>query len=123
MNRSGCSALKARQPTAAFLALLTTAFAEGPERTRAVSLYAAVVGVGATLGLVAGGMFAGWLSWRVGFFINAPIGLALALAAPRARRQRRPHAQHLGLPPAPPTQRAGQDNDEDEDLDARSVAW
>jgi EmrB/QacA subfamily drug resistance transporter len=65
------------------LALLTATFAEGPERTRAVSLYAAVAGVGATLGLVAGGMFAGWLSWRVGFFVNAPIGLALILAAAR----------------------------------------
>ncbi|HEV7805871.1 MAG TPA: MFS transporter [Solirubrobacteraceae bacterium] len=65
------------------LALLTTTFPEGSERTRAVSLYAAVAGVGATLGLVAGGMFAGWLSWRVGFFVNAPIGVALILAARR----------------------------------------
>ena len=65
------------------LALLTTTFAEGAERTRAVSLYAAVAGVGATLGLVAGGMFAGWLSWRVGFCVNASLGLALILAAPR----------------------------------------
>ena len=56
---------------------------QGPERTRAVSYYAAVAGVGATLGLVLGGMFAGWLSWRVGFFINVPIGIALMLAAPR----------------------------------------
>ncbi|RKQ92998.1 EmrB/QacA subfamily drug resistance transporter [Solirubrobacter pauli] len=65
------------------LALLQTSFAEGPERTRAVSLYAAVAGVGATVGLVVGGIFAGWLSWRVGFFINAPIGLAMILAALR----------------------------------------
>jgi EmrB/QacA subfamily drug resistance transporter len=65
------------------LALLQTSFAEGPERTRAVSYYAAVAGVAATVGLVVGGIFAGLLSWRVGFFINAPIGLALMLAAPR----------------------------------------
>lgn len=44
------------------LALLQTSFAEGPERTRAVSYYAAVAGVAATVGLVIGGMFAGWLS-------------------------------------------------------------
>jgi len=37
----------------------------------------------ATVGLVAGGMFAGWLSWRVGFFINVPLGLAMIVAAPR----------------------------------------
>src|SRR3954463_8304126 len=65
------------------LALLQTSFEEGPERTRAVSYYAAVAGVAATVGLVIGGIFAGWLSWRVGFFINLPIGLAMMLAAPR----------------------------------------
>jgi EmrB/QacA subfamily drug resistance transporter len=65
------------------LALLQTSFAEGPQRTRAVSYYAAVAGVAATVGLVVGGLFAGLLSWRVGFFVNAPIGLALMLAARR----------------------------------------
>src|SRR4051812_29066999 len=65
------------------LALLQTSFEEGPERTRAVSWYAAVAGVAATVGLVIGGIFAGWLSWRVGFFINLPIGVALMIAAPR----------------------------------------
>ncbi|MEA2187280.1 MAG: hypothetical protein QOK16_2291, partial [Solirubrobacteraceae bacterium] len=65
------------------LALLQTSFTEGPERTRAVAYYAAVAGVAATVGLVVGGIFAGWLSWRVGFFINAPIGIAMMLAAPR----------------------------------------
>jgi EmrB/QacA subfamily drug resistance transporter len=65
------------------LALLQTSFAEGAERTRAVSYYAAVAGVAATVGLVIGGMFAGWLTWRVGFFVNAPIGITMMLAAPR----------------------------------------
>ena len=65
------------------LALLQTSFDEGPERTRAVSWYAAVAGVAATAGLVLGGMFAGWLSWRVGFFVNLPIGVAMMLAARR----------------------------------------
>jgi EmrB/QacA subfamily drug resistance transporter len=65
------------------LALLQSSFPEGPERSRAVAYYAAVAGVAATVGLVIGGIFAGWLSWRVGFFINAPIGLAMILAAPR----------------------------------------
>src|SRR4051812_15824778 len=65
------------------LALLQTSFAEGTERTRAVSYYAAVAGVASTVGLVVGGIFAGLLSWRVGFFINLPIGVAMMLAAPR----------------------------------------
>src|SRR5919205_3152841 len=65
------------------LALLQTSFDEGPERTRAVSYYAAVAGVASTVGLVVGGMFAGLLSWRVGFFINLPIVVAMMLGAPR----------------------------------------
>ena len=65
------------------LALLSTHFAEGPARTRALSLYAAAAGVGATLGLVLGGLFADLLSWRAGFFINLPIGLTLIIAARR----------------------------------------
>ncbi len=72
------------------LALLQTAFDEGPERTRAVSLYAAVAGVASTVGLVIGGIFAGLLSWRVGFFVNLPIGAALMLAAPRVLPETEP---------------------------------
>jgi len=65
------------------LALLTTNFREGPERTRSLAYYAAVAGVGASVGLVLGGIVADWLSWRVGFFINVPIGIALMLGAHR----------------------------------------
>lgn len=65
------------------LALLSTHFAEGPERNRALSMYAAAAGVGATLGLVLGGLFADLVSWRAGFFINLPIGLLLIVVARR----------------------------------------
>jgi EmrB/QacA subfamily drug resistance transporter len=65
------------------LALLSTNFHEGPERTRALSLYAATAGIGASLGLVLGGLIAGWISWRVGFFINVPIGITLLFSARR----------------------------------------
>jgi EmrB/QacA subfamily drug resistance transporter len=65
------------------LALLLTNFAEGPERTRAVGYYGAVAGIGASIGLVLGGILTDWLSWRVGFFINLPIGMALMLGAKR----------------------------------------
>ncbi|WP_371418924.1 MFS transporter [Agrobacterium sp. ICMP 6402] len=63
------------------LALLQTNFDEGDERVRAVSLYSAAAGVSATVGLIVGGLLADWLSWRVGFFINLPIGIAMILAA------------------------------------------
>ena len=65
------------------LALLQTNFDEGPERTRAISLYSAAAGVSATVGLVLGGVLADWLSWRAGFFVNLPIGASTILAAYR----------------------------------------
>ncbi|MBE3024408.1 MFS transporter [Janthinobacterium sp. GW458P] len=65
------------------LALLQTTFAEGRERTRAIALYSAVAGIAASVGLVLGGVLAEWLSWRVGFFLNLPIGAAMLVAARR----------------------------------------
>lgn len=65
------------------LALLQTTFTDARERTRAIALYSATAGIAASVGLVLGGVLAEWLSWRVGFFINLPIGLAMLLAARR----------------------------------------
>jgi MFS family permease len=65
------------------LALLLTHFAEGPQRTRAIAYYGAAAGIGASVGLLLGGLLTEWLSWRVGFLINVPIGLALMVGAKR----------------------------------------
>ncbi len=65
------------------LALLTATFPEGRERTRAVAWYGAVSGIGASVGLVLGGLITSWLSWRVGFFVNVPLGTLMLLAASR----------------------------------------
>ena len=59
------------------LALLMDNFEEGEERTKAVSYYGAVAGIGASAGLVLGGIFASWLSWRYAFFINVPISIVM----------------------------------------------
>jgi EmrB/QacA subfamily drug resistance transporter len=67
----------------ASLSLLTASFPEGRERTRAVALYGATAGIGASLGLVVGGALAQWTSWRAGFFVNVPIGAAMIALAPR----------------------------------------
>jgi EmrB/QacA subfamily drug resistance transporter len=74
------------------LALLTSYFPEGHERTRAVAYYGAVAGVGASLGLVLGGVLTTYVSWRYAFFINVPIGIAMILAAQHylAESERRP---------------------------------
>lgn len=65
------------------LALLTATFPAGPARTRAVAAYGTTAGIGASLGLVVGGLVADLLSWRVGFLINVPIGAALAIGVLR----------------------------------------
>lgn len=77
------------------LALLAMYFPEGPERTRALSYYSAAAGIGATLGLVLGGLFADLLSWRAGFFINLPIGIGLMVAAHRLIAETPRHVGHF----------------------------
>ena len=63
----------------AALALLTTAFPEGPQRVRAIGLFTTVSAAGAATGLVAGGLLTQWASWRWVMFVNVPIGLAVIL--------------------------------------------
>jgi hypothetical protein len=65
------------------LSLITASFPAGPARSRAIALYGATAGIGASLGLLIGGAAAHWLSWRAGFFLNVPIGIAMIFLAPR----------------------------------------
>ena len=69
-------------PTA--LSLVTTTFPEGPPRNRAMGVYAAMSIAGGAVGLIAGGLLTTYLSWRWVLFVNVPIGIAVALLAPRA---------------------------------------
>jgi MFS family permease len=62
------------------LALITTTFPAGKERNRAMAVYAAMSGAGAAVGLIIGGALTE-ASWRWTFFINTPIGIAVAVAA------------------------------------------
>jgi EmrB/QacA subfamily drug resistance transporter len=68
-------------PTA--LALITTNFPQGTERNRAFSVYAAMAGAGSAMGLLLGGILTTYLSWRWVLFVNVPIGIVVAAAAPR----------------------------------------
>lgn len=79
------------------LALLTTTFREGTERTRALAWYSAVAGGGGSAGLVLGGMLTDWVSWRWGMFINVPVGAVVMYLAPRylPETERRPGAFDL----------------------------
>jgi MFS family permease len=53
------------------LSLLTATFPEGAARAKAVALYGATAGIGASLGQVIGGALADWVSWRSGFLLKA----------------------------------------------------
>jgi EmrB/QacA subfamily drug resistance transporter len=77
-------------PTA--LALITTNFGEGTERNRAFGVYAAMAGAGSASGLLLGGILTTYASWRWVMFVNVPIGIVVAAAAPRvlAESPRRP---------------------------------
>src|SRR3954454_20883904 len=82
------------------LALLSTSFAEGEQRSRAMAAYGALAGIGTAAGLVLGGALTQLLSWRVGFLINVPIGLAAIAAAPRFLDETVRHRGRLDLPGA-----------------------
>ncbi|MFH8572669.1 MFS transporter [Streptomyces sp. NPDC017993] len=82
-------------PTA--LALITTTFREGPERNRAFGVFAAVSAGGGAIGLLVGGMLVEWLDWRWVLFVNVPIGLVIAVAAPRFIRESERHPGHFDV--------------------------
>jgi MFS family permease len=64
------------------LSIITTKFAEGPERNRALSIYTATGASGFSLGLVAGGLLTE-LGWRWTFLLPVPIAVVLLALAPR----------------------------------------
>lgn len=84
------------------LAIITTSFPEGPQRDRAVLIYAGIGAAGFSLGLVAGGVLTAF-GWRWVFFAPVVLALAvLALALPLIPRDtaKRPDAPSLRSPRA-----------------------
>jgi EmrB/QacA subfamily drug resistance transporter len=67
----------------AALSLITTSFADGPERRRALAAWAAVAASGGAFGVLAGGALTETLGWEAIFLINVPVGIAVAVAALR----------------------------------------
>jgi len=76
----GLQGLSAALLSPAALAILMVTFPEGADRTRALGIWAGLMGLGAAAGLVAGGAITETIGWRWIFFINVPIG-GLVLAA------------------------------------------
>ncbi len=64
----------------AALSIITTEF-DGPDRAKAMSVWGAIAGLGAALGLLLGGALVKWTSWEWIFFVNVPVGILVILAA------------------------------------------
>lgn len=67
----------------AALSIVTTTFAEGAERNRALGVWGAVAGAGGAAGVLLGGMLTEWAGWEWVLFVNTPIALLMAFLAPR----------------------------------------
>ncbi|MFJ9245146.1 MFS transporter [Streptomyces sp. NPDC101776] len=77
----------------------STTFPAGKPRNTAMGVYAAMAGVGATVGLLLGGVLTDALDWRWVFFINIPIGLAV-LAGTKSLVEAERHPGRLDVPGA-----------------------
>jgi EmrB/QacA subfamily drug resistance transporter len=79
-------------PTA--LALITTSFAEGDRRNRALGIWGAIGSAGAIAGQLLGGVITDAFGWRWIFLVNVPVGVAVMLVArstiAESRGERRP---------------------------------
>jgi EmrB/QacA subfamily drug resistance transporter len=74
-------------PTA--LSILMTTFEEGPERNKALGIWSAIGGMGATAALLIGGPLTDGLGWEWIFFINIPVAIGLLGLSPILVRESR----------------------------------
>lgn len=85
------------------LAVLTTTFAPGPARSRAVAAFGAAAAAGFTTGLVYGGVIDDLLGWRWVLGLTVPAAIAILMAGlmiiPASRPDRRA-AGHADIPGA-----------------------
>jgi EmrB/QacA subfamily drug resistance transporter len=67
----------------ATLSLVSTTFAEGSERNRALAVWGGAGAAGLVIGVLLGGVLTQALGWEAVFFVNVPLaGLAMLLAFP-----------------------------------------
>ena len=74
-------------PTA--LSIISTTFPEGSERNKALGIWGALGGIGATAAWLIGGPLVDGPGWEWIFFINIPLGLAALALSPRLLRESR----------------------------------
>jgi EmrB/QacA subfamily drug resistance transporter len=64
------------------LSLITTTFAEGPERNKAFGIVGAMASLGFAAGAILGGILTAGPGWRWVMFVNVPIGFVLLILTP-----------------------------------------
>jgi EmrB/QacA subfamily drug resistance transporter len=75
--------------TPAALSLISVTFTDSKERAKAFGVYGALSGVGAAIGLIAGGLLTQYLNWRWCLFVNTPMALiAFTLSIPNVRESK-----------------------------------
>ena len=79
----GLQGLGAALISPAALSIITITFAEGADRAKAMSAWAAIAVGGGAVGLLLGGVLTDLLSWPWIFFVNVPVGIAVFVAARR----------------------------------------
>jgi MFS family permease len=62
--------------------IVVTLFDEGPERSKALGIWAAVAGSGSVVGLILGGILTSTLGWQWVLLVNVPVTLGAAAIAP-----------------------------------------
>ncbi|MFJ9775945.1 MFS transporter [Kitasatospora sp. NPDC101157] len=82
---------------AAAFSLVLTLFEDGPERHRALGVFAAMAGAGGAVGTVLGGVLTSWLGWQSTFALNVVAGLALILPVPRLLPPGTPDGRERGF--------------------------
>ncbi len=90
MAARGFQGLSGAMMAAASLAIITSSFAEGPARHRAIGLWGAMNGAGGAAGTLLGGVITQELTWRWVLLINPPIGVVAAVVAYRVVAGGRP---------------------------------
>jgi EmrB/QacA subfamily drug resistance transporter len=85
-------------PTA--LSIISTTFPEGPERNKALGIWGALGGIGATAAWLIGGPLVDGPGWEWIFFINIPIGLAALALSPVLLRESRGALERRSYDPA-----------------------
>ncbi len=83
----------------ATLTILTSSFAEGPARTKALGAWSAVSSAGASAGALFGGILTQFLDWRWILFVNVPIGAVALVASLRYVPESRADLHHRHLDP------------------------